>query len=121
MNKLIILLMLFSFNLYADDIDKVQSYCKQYHNRTPSVVYNCVRTQMNSLNRLNGYLDNKYSNLKRTDPVAKILLDVKGRTAVVVDNKPWNNWVLFRIYFKRDMQTYLISQGKKDSDLDYGL
>lgn len=102
-------------------LDRVEAFCKQEYKREPSLILTCMNTQMGALRDIESYQMRKWSGIGEDHPVTRLLKESAKRAAVVVDGKPWVNWSLAKLYFKRSMQTWLEAEGKSDPDLDYGL
>jgi|AntDeeMinimDraft_6_1070357.scaffolds.fasta_scaffold12692_2 hypothetical protein len=127
----IVLLAFASFTALADDsetladsdgtLDRIEAFCKQEYKREPSLIHACMNNQMGSLRDIESYQMRKWPDIAEDHPVTRLLKDSAKRAAVVVDGKPWVNWSLAKLYFKRSMQTWLEAEGKSDPDLDYGL
>lgn len=116
---------------YADDsdtleeskgtVDLIQAFCQQEYKREPSVISTCINHQLAALRDIESYQMRKWPGIGEDHPVTRLLKDAAQRAAVVVNGKPWVNWSLAKLYFKRSMQTWLEAEGKSDPDLDYGL
>jgi len=128
---LIFMVMLYSFAVQAKGYDTlganpktikiVGMYCKQEYQSEPKLISICQTTQMAALGAVESYQMKKWPNLKKDSPVHRLYIGAIKKAGVVVEGKPWVNWSLMKLYFKKDMQTWLRAQGKSDPDLDYGL
>jgi hypothetical protein len=131
MNKYIIALLVFaSFSALAEEsdtftesdvIDRVMVFCKQEYKREPSLIGACANSQMRAFHGVESYIESNWPNIGENHPVTRLLMASLERAAVVADGKPWVNWLLAKLYFKRSMQTWLEAEGKSDPELDYGL
>lgn len=100
---------------------KVQSFCREKHWRSPMLVSPCMDRQFEAIAAIESYHLRNYSNTAIDHPVNRILINSVKESSVVVDGKPWVDWVMAKIRFKRGMQDWLRAQGKSDTQVDYGL
>jgi hypothetical protein len=100
---------------------KVKDFCSEKHWRSPMLVSLCMDRQFEAISAIESYHLRNYSNTAIDHPVNRILINSLKESSVVVDGKPWVDWVMAKIRFKRGMQDWLRAQGKSDTQLDYGL
>jgi hypothetical protein len=105
----------------SESIDRVIAFCKQEYKREPSLIEACVTSQLRAMHGLESYVRENWSGIGEDHPVMRLLVASSERAGIVVDGKPWVNWSLMKLYFKRSMQTWLEAEGKSDPELDYGL
>ena len=133
MNKICIaaILMFITFTAYTSEnktlsnspgtVARIEKFCHQTHWRNSTLIPLCMQQQIESIALLENYQLNNYPNIGDDHPVNRILMKAAQDSSVVVDGKPWADWVMVRYRFKRAMQDWLRAQGKSDPQLDHGL
>ncbi|CAM4396132.1 hypothetical protein [Shewanella denitrificans] len=100
---------------------KVETFCSEKHWRSPMLVSPCIDRQFEAISAIESFHLRNYSDTAIDHPVNRILINSVKESSVVVDGKPWVDWVMAKIRFKRGMQDWLRAQGKSDTQVDYGL
>lgn len=96
----------------------IQTFCEEKHWRNPKLIGACLSNQIDSLARLENYLESEWGDAPQNHPVFNIFEDSLKKSSVVVSGESWADWQMVKYRFKNSLQDWLKAQGKTDPVLN---